>query len=521
MQLEYKSAKHFYFSFLSFTIHEISNNFERYEYLVKRFDKMIRKNEKQKRFRILCILILSLLILTNSKSFLYAETSSFWTTPEVVSTESTAHSSSPSITADSLGNVYVGWVDYSLYAGSGGDMDIFYKYWNSTTSAWTTTEVVSTESTSVSTNPSIAVDSARNVHISWEDTTVYGVSGFDSDIFYKYWNASSSMWTMTEIVSTESTDSSKRPSIAVDSAANIHVVWNDRTDYAECGVDEDIFYKCWNSTTSTWTMTEVVSNDSTSVSSFPSIAVDSAANIHVVWNDQTNYTGSGVDYDIFYKCWNSTTSLWTTLEVVSTESSDKSWLPTIAVDILNNVHVAWTDYTNFAYCGYDQDIFYKCWNTSTSSWTTTEVVSTQSSFTSWSQKIAVDSVGNVHIAWQDETNYAGCGVDEDIFYKCWNTTTSSWTITEVLSPESSKNCYGPSLCVDSLDKVHISWCDETNYLGSGNDWDIIYRRSSEFPIVTELTTKLPLIHSFILISTLIIVLFGNVLKASKIRRRRP
>ena len=347
MQLEYKSAKHFYFSFLSFTIHEISNNFERYEYLVKRFDKMIRKNEKQKRFRILCILILSLLILTNSKSFLYAETSSFWTTPEVVSTESTAHSSSPSITADSLGNVYVGWVDYSLYAGSGGDMDIFYKYWNSTTSAWTTTEVVSTESTSVSTNPSIAVDSARNVHISWEDTTVYGVSGFDSDIFYKYWNASSSMWTMTEIVSTESTDSSKRPSIAVDSAANIHVVWNDRTDYA------------------------------------------------------------------------------------------------------------------------------------------------------------------------------GCGVDEDIFYKCWNTTTSSWTITEVLSPESSKNCYGPSLCVDSLDKVHISWCDETNYLSSGNDWDIIYRRSSEFPIVTELTTKLPLIHSFILISTLIIVLFGNVLKASKIRRRRP
>ncbi|GAH53419.1 unnamed protein product, partial [marine sediment metagenome] len=77
------------------------------------------------------------------------------------------------------------WSDWTDYAGSGTDFDIFYKHWFISTSLWGTTEVVSTESTSHSGSPSIAIDSTGNVHLSWWDLTDYAGAGTDYDIFYK------------------------------------------------------------------------------------------------------------------------------------------------------------------------------------------------------------------------------------------------------------------------------------------------------------------------------------------------
>ncbi len=106
---------------------------------------------------------------------------------------------------------------------------------------------------------------------------------------------------MTEVVSTESTADSSSPSLAVDSAGNIHTSWEDQTDYDSCGPDEDIFYKRWDASTSSWTTTEVISTNSTEASDEPSIAVDAEENVHIAWYDGTDYAGSGTDRDIFYK----------------------------------------------------------------------------------------------------------------------------------------------------------------------------------------------------------------------------
>ena len=62
---------------------------------------------------------------------------------------------------------------------------------------WTTTNVISTESTDNSDYPSLAVDAAGNVHIVWEDITNYDGAGTDPDIFYKYWDVDSSSWSVT------------------------------------------------------------------------------------------------------------------------------------------------------------------------------------------------------------------------------------------------------------------------------------------------------------------------------------
>jgi ribosomal protein L31 len=244
------------------------------------------------------------------------------------------------------------------YAGAGTDWDVFYKRWDASTSSWTTTEVVSTESTLQSSVPSLAVDTVGNVHIAWPDLTVYAGSGIDRDIFYKRWDTFASLWTTTEVVSTESTGNSGNPSLAVDATGNVHIAWRDWTDYLSSGTDIDVFYKRWDESSS-WTTTEVVSTESTGTSYIPSLAVDTVGYVHIAWHDLTDYAGAGPGEDIFYKRWDFSTYLRTTTEVVSTESSDESLTPSLAVDTAGNVHIAWFDFTDYSGSGWDYDIFYK------------------------------------------------------------------------------------------------------------------------------------------------------------------
>ena len=397
-----------------------------------------------------------------------------WNPTKVLSTESTLVSGVPSLAVDSEANVHVVWSDLTDYDGCGGDWDVFYKRWDISSSSWTITEVVSSEVSSTSVFPSIAVDSSGDVHIAWQDYSDYGGSGaLDSDIFYRNWDSSIYSWTTTEVVSTESTDYSGIPSIATDSAGDVHIAWQDRTDYAGAGTDGDIFYKFLNVSSTTWTTTEVVSTESMDDASESSLVVDSAGDVHIAWSDDTNYAGAGTDEDIFYKQWNASSSSWTITEVISTESTNDSTYPALDVDSAGNVHLAWDDYTNYAGAGTDQDIFYKHWNASSSSWTITEVISTEFAANSSFPSLAIDSDMNVHLTWFDYIEAAGNGID--IYYRYWESSLSKWTSTVVISTESTGRPIAPFIDVDSTGIVHIAWDDITDYDGSGADRDIFYK----------------------------------------------
>ncbi|MFX1254304.1 MAG: hypothetical protein ACFFCZ_22020 [Promethearchaeota archaeon] len=281
----------------------------------------------------------------------HTESSTTWTTTEVISTESTADAYSPILASNQIDQKSAVWVDETDYLGAGTDADIFFKHPNDTL------ELVSTESTSNSDTPSL-VNKNNVIHIAWVDRTDYLGAGTDADIFYKRWNATSGTWTPTEVVSTESTSNSYTPALAVDYSGNIHITWADYTDYLGAGTDADIFYKRWNATSGTWTPAEVVSTESTSNSYTPALAVDYYEEVHIVWADESNYAGAGTDRDIFYKT--TTMGTWTPAEVVSTESTSNSYTPALAVDYYyEEVHIVWEDWTEYDDSGTDADIFYK------------------------------------------------------------------------------------------------------------------------------------------------------------------
>jgi hypothetical protein len=391
-----------------------------------------------------------------------------WSTTEVVSTESTDNSFVSSLWIDDVGTVYVAWHDHTNYGGSSGTSHIFYKY-KPAGGSWSTTEVVSTESTSSSEQPSLMVDNEGTVHVAWMDDSNYdGDNDFLYDIFYKY-KPSGGSWSTTEVVSTESTNYAWYPSLWVDGSDTVHVAWEDWTNYG--GGYEHIFYK-YKPAGGSWSTLEVVSTESTTFSEQPSLMVDSGGTVHVAWDDGTEYGGSGSDYDIFYKCKPAGGS-WSTTEVVSTESTDNSGRPSLRVGDDGTVHIAWEDLTDYSGSGSDDDIFYKC-KPAGGSWSTTEVVSTESTGFSWSPSLWVDGEGTVHVAWDDGTEYGGSGSDDDIFYKC-KPAGGSWSTTEVVSTESTSDSWWPSLTVGGDGTVHVSWMDLTDYGGSGGDRDIFYK----------------------------------------------
>jgi hypothetical protein len=171
----------------------------------------------------------------------------------------------------------------SLY-NSGGDWDVFYKK-KTLDGNWTKTEVVSTESTRDSLSPSfLIVDSHGNLHLTWVDKTDYHDCDYDGDIFYKKKTLDGN-WTKTEVVSTESTSDTNWPSIAVDHNDTVHIAWKDKTTYGISGHDGDIFYKK-KTLDGNWTKVELVSVESKNDSNWPSIAVDARGIVHVSWWDE-------------------------------------------------------------------------------------------------------------------------------------------------------------------------------------------------------------------------------------------
>jgi hypothetical protein len=401
-----------------------------------------------------------------------AEVQRGWTGVEAIDPGSTTTAEEPIIVADTAGNLHLTWAD-------GG---IKYRCWNATTQCWGAIEIPSLEHSGPSMSPSIAVDGAENVHLVWWDTTNYNGAGPDRDIFYKCRNATTHLWSSTVVVSNVSSDLSTDPEIVVDISDNVHIVWRDLWNYSGCGTDYDLLYRAWNATSGTWTGTEVVTMESNEGSFMPSIIADSAGALHVAWQELNDSRDC-----IHYKYFNTSTDIWSPVEVVSGESLEDSRLPKLSINNKGIIFVIWRENSALGGSGADMDVFYKICNTSTGAWTTTEVLSVESSDISTEPAVTADEEGNFHVVWRENRG----SEDIDIFYKFLNITTGNWTAWELVSTESSGCASKPTIAVDSVGYVHVAYEDRTDYNGTGIDMDIYYKRTLDLPTAPTLAPILP------------------------------
>ena len=173
---------------------------------------------------------------------------------------------------------------------------------------------------------------------------------------------------------------------------------------------------------------------------FPSVAEGSPTNLHVVWDDDA----TGI-IEIYYSGF--TGGSWSpTPENISNTPGD-SQVPSIAADSSGSLHVVWDDDTTGI-----AEIYYSGFTGG--SWSSTPENISNNPGQSWYSFIAVDSLDNLHVVWQDDTT----GITE-IYYSRF--TGGSWSPT----PENISNTPGdsqvPSIAVESPTNLHVVWDDDT------------------------------------------------------------
>ncbi len=313
---------------------------------------------------------------------------------------------------------------------------------------WLDAEVVSNGSAD-NIRPTLALDSNENIHIVYERAK-------SRKAIYK--KRIGDNWTSAEIFLEDAQMGFLE--MVIDSNNSIHTTWSNAANIryrkkSGCG----------------WEPIEIVSGNLCR-NHGSHIAVSDIGNVSITWH---SYIGPHYS-DAYYN--QKTSDGWSRVEFVSTKAHEVYW-PTVAVDSTGNAHVVWND-ANAPYPHHTYSEVEYTMQSLNGSWSPVEVVSTEFKFSDKAiPTVFIDNSDNAHVVWRDNGDYNGAGTDYDIFYKMKGP--DGWTTTEVVSTESTGSVMqsgysrGPGLVVGSSGNVYFAWEDNTDYRSAGTDYDIFYK----------------------------------------------
>jgi|GEM_PF-2204316 len=375
-------------------------------------------------------------------------------------------SNAPQIMLDSANKPYVVWSD-----NTEGYYEIYFSKWTpgagagvcgGPTDCWTNMAGTVLGSDNLSNNAGdsiyqkIQLNSSSNPYVVWQDNT----TGND-EIYFTKWTPGAGAgvcggptdcWTkMAGTVSgydnlSNNAGNSKYSEIQLDSNNNPYVVWEDATT----GLDDIYFSKwtpgagpgvcggiindCWTNMAGTTPGYDNLSNSSQHSEIFrnnTTFVLDRNNIPYVVWGDGT--TGFG---DIYFTKWTSSVG-WTQMDGATlgydnlSNNAGVSGAVQIQLDRANNPYVVWHDDTTGNF-----EIYLSKWMPAANAWTQMDGVTpgyeniSNTSGSSVSPQIQLDSAGNPYIAWLDVTlrgffNY-------DLYFSKW--TPGGWTQMDGTTP---------------------------------------------------------------------------------------
>lgn len=207
------------------------------------------------------------------------------------------------------------YVVYYANRGTISKYQVVLSYTRNNGSTWTK-KTVSPNGTGAcnSTNPSIAIDSNNVIHITWINEPVHYAQR--TRIQYRRYFQSNGSFAVNVQNFSDIGYRQLSPSIAVDGNNNCHIVWYGNT--STTGTVSTIRHIWFNTATGLWSSidnTSIVA--ATSGHARPSVAIDSSNNMHVVWDGDTGSAWRS----IHYRKWYSSNSTWNTKMINITDSS--------------------------------------------------------------------------------------------------------------------------------------------------------------------------------------------------------
>lgn len=374
----------------------------------------------------------------------------------LVSTDSTGEVREPRILVDSQGNVHILWFDSSLLEGKGGALyDLAYR--GLSNGVWSSTDFLTTDYESTIWVYAAGLEDDDSLHVAWVDYIDDGTYSIQNISHYTKqgdsWQHRGSQ--NVDIVDEDALVFDGVRTLTFDSQGGLHAIVSYRTQ------DQTLFpsvfeHRYLTKTDDAWVDKGSIPVTLNSDLFHCDLVIDSEGRPHIVY--PTHYSHNN---RIIYQ----TKDLgeWTDPKSLDTGFSDTTWNPKIAVHQDGTVHVIWETRSDMLGAGDDIDVFHRV--KINGDWTSTQLVTTESTKESTMASIALDEQGNAHVVWRDSTNYGGSGSDTDIFYKKW--IQGEWGETEVVSKGSRGNDYNPSIAVDAYGNVHVAWCGDHISTGYG------------------------------------------------------
>lgn len=322
-------------------------------------------------------------------------------------------------------------------------------------------------------HPSIVTDQSGTIYIVWQDARdIPSEDGYWGIYFTKSIDQGET-WSTPKRINAPSNDG-HTPHIIVDQNSIIHLVWSGAP--AEENYYE-IYYK--NSTNGGNTWSEDIRLTHAPDDSFTPTIATYGNTLHLVWSDKRDG-----NFEIYYKKSTNGGETWGD-DVRLTNDSGDSKLPSIAVDLTGNIHVAWYDKRGDVY-----KIYYINSSDNGVTWNDEICISSDHGATTLlaaPPSLVTDTYGNLHVIWQD-----GLFGNYKIYYREKIASNNTWSVEEEIV-DVLFSCL-PSVVIDSNDGLHMVWLDGDNnrlyYKSKGygeNEWSDAVNLTSSGPEGLQLT----------------------------------
>ncbi len=230
-----------------------------------------------------------------------------------------------------------------------------------------------------------------------------------------------------------------------DSKGNVHIVWTDSIPIGPLTNrnQNDIFYvsnsgSSWNAPINL-SNTIKDSNGNPTVSGLPAMTLDTADNLHLVWQDGRSWNSDRTingQANIYYRKRDNAGN-WS---LVSQVTSGGAGIPSFTSDTNHNLHLVYT--------ANPRSIAYTKWDGT--GWSSPAIVTDQADgFPS----VISDNNNNLHLSWYRFDSSLGI---QQVFYSFYNGT--FWTSPEEVSDRiSGQSPVNPSIVADSSGRPHVIW----------------------------------------------------------------
>ncbi len=271
---------------------------------------------------------------------------------------------------------------------------------------------------------------------------------YDNGIIHSFSNDNAGTWSPPQRI----TDIGRNPAVAVDGDDELHLV------YKAGGITAyDIVHRSFDGT---WSEETIVYNSPQVPVSRPVLAVDSAGDLHCVW--QRSGSGATPNSEVWYR--KRTAGNWGAAMNVSNTYGSSEY-PTLAIGADDNVHVFWKDsgdnISNPRMVLYRKFTMGSGWDAGT---TNVSGTTGNGSSATMDPCAVVDSQGDIHLVWKDFQPG-----NKEIFYK--KCTDGAWDEIPLNLSETDEASDTPSISVDVEGNLTVAWAEKTD----GIHYDVFAR----------------------------------------------